>query len=270
MPTAIKFPLQLAGCALALGVCADLLFYGRMPGVSLLIFVALCLGALAVQSRREGVRPTYANLWLGGGALLFAFFLMLRSEGWLTFLNALACIGLLLLQVGLFRDTPLARLPGYQYVLRACLAIGELSLRPAPLAFSLAGQAVRHGARGERLQRFMPVGRGLVIALPVVGMFTMLLMAADSVFASYVIQVTHFELPIDAQALVTHGILISFVSWVCAGALVTALRPPFLPDPAALPAEGDTRRLSPELARPSWRLGWVEATTVLAAVDLLF
>jgi hypothetical protein len=263
MRTNLRSPLLLMAMALALGVAADALFYRRLPGISLPIFVALCLATLALQSRAEQRSPTWANLWLGAGAVLFAGFLALRSEGMLTFLNVCACLGLLLLQVGLFRDAPLAGMPGYQYGLRALLALGEISLRPAGLTIEAAGRALQSA---EGMHRYVPVGRGMLLAAPVVGVFTMLLMAADSVFASYVLQVTRLGIRFDL--VVQHGILVGFVSWICAGALVTALRQPItLSAPAA--SEGDTQRLG-QAARPAWRLGWVEATTVIAAVDLLF
>ncbi len=137
----------------------------------------------------------------------------------------------------------------------------------------------------------LPVGRGLLLAAPVLLVFTGLLMAADSVFSSYVLQIFSLELPFDASTLLAHTMITGIVAWLYAGGALTALhrgepRSAFAtvtaqanrlldalfgaPQPAAvLPAEGDTQPL-PTIRRPLLAIGCVEALTVLVAVDVLF
>jgi hypothetical protein len=79
MPATLRYPHYLLLLALALGICADSLFYQRWPGISIPLFVALCLAALGGISRLEDRPPTRANLWMGGAALGFAICLMLRA-----------------------------------------------------------------------------------------------------------------------------------------------------------------------------------------------
>lgn len=254
--------------ALALGVAADFLFYSRNPGISAPIFVALCLLALGIFSRLEGRAPTRANLWLGAAAFGFACCLALRETLLLSILNILACWGLLLLQVGSFRERPLSRQPGWQYLLQPLLALGELSLRPAPALF----QSMKNlPLQSDQIRRFFPIIRGIVLAVPVVGTFTLLLMAADSVFASYVMQFTDLSWLFDVDTLIPHGIFIAGMSWVCAGALLVALRDPMpvVRNEAELPSEGETQRLVAP-ARRLISLGPVEALTVLVLVNGLF
>lgn len=188
MPATLRYPHYLLLLALALGICADSLFYQRWPGISIPLFVALCLAALGGISRLEDRPPTRANLWMGGAALGFAICLML-------------------------------------------------------------------------------------LALPVLTGFTLLLMAADSIFASYVNQIFSLRIPFDTEVFFSRLTLVLLVTWTCAGGMLVALhstRKPTAPViRGSLPAEGDTQPLTPPAT--SWRLlGWVEAVTVLVSVDLLF
>jgi hypothetical protein len=286
---ALRHPSRLLLAALVLGVCADQLFYGRWLGVSAPLFVSLGLAALASLAAAEERAPTRANLWLGGAALFFALCLAWRDAPALVALNVLALFGLLIVLAANYRGDSLARLSGLRALAQLFVTPIEIGVRPGPLVAQSAGQI-----RFERGQtrRLLPVGRGLVLATPVVACFTVLLMAADSVFASYVTQMFSLELPFDLPTLIAHLALIGLIGWGCCGGLLAALssdtRSPFAqaietifgglaglvhaaPARAAeeLPSEGATQRL--ELPkRPPLSLGWVEALTILLAVDLLF
>jgi hypothetical protein len=265
MHASLRSPSRLLLAALALGLAADLLFHGRALGISAPLFVALGLGLLLWRSRAEGRPPTSANLWLGGAALLFALLIAVRADLFLTALNLCACAGLLFLQAIGFRSEPLARLPAWRTGVRAMVASVELAFLPAPL---VAEGASRLLASSDRARSLAPVGRGLVLAAPVLVTFTLLLVAADSVFASYISAVLSLELPFDAASALGHGLFVGAVSWVCAGGMLVALRGAGAA-PEELPSEGETRRLS----APSvpWRpLGAVEALTVLLTVCGLF
>jgi hypothetical protein len=288
MHPTLQYPNRLLLVALGLGLCADYLFYGRWLGVSVPLFVVLGLAALYALGRAEGRPPARANLWLGAAALFFALCVALRDTPFLAALDMLAALGLLLLVAAHYRGAALARLPGWRIIARALVAPAEISLRPAPLALQSLG-SIRIDA--ERTRRLVPVGRGLALALPVVTVFAGLLMAADSVFASYVLQITTLRLPFDASLLLAHLAIAGTTAWLYAGGALTALASgdrAALLDQAGryadrlfgggwgarqptgeLPAEGDTRPL-PDLRRPLLALGWVEAITVLIAVDALF
>jgi hypothetical protein len=129
----------------------------------------------------------------------------------------------------------------------------------------------------------------VALAVPVLACFTVLLMAADSVFSSFVLQLT--RLPFDVTRIVPHLMLAGFVAWVCAGGLLAALdgesrsvfgalveslcrwsvglvyRPAADTAAADLPSEGATHRL---VGPPPIALGPYESVTVLVLVDALF
>jgi len=151
-------------------------------------------------------------------ALFFGLCVALRDAPFLIALDLLATLGLLLLAAN-YRGAALARLPGGRVLTRAAIATAEISLRPMPLALQSLG-SVR--ITTEQTRRLVPVGRGLMLAAPVLIVFTGLLMAADSVFASYVIQAFCLELPFDPSVILAHATIAGIVAWLYAGAL-TAL-----------------------------------------------
>jgi hypothetical protein len=266
----LRHPLVLCAVALGLGLCADLLFHGRAPGLSAPLLVALLLAARAWICRIEGCAPTPANSWIGAAALLFAALVAVRAAPLLIALNILAALGLLLLYAALARADSFLRLDGWRLSFGAALAAIEAAMLPVPLAIEQAG---RLRVSGHQARALLVVGRGAVLAAPVLLVFTGLLAMADSIFASYLTDALRLRLPFDLAALGGHVALVSIVAWGAAGGLMVALREHpagalLGPPRADLPAEGETQRLSPP--RRLRRLGWGEAVTALALVDALF
>ncbi len=268
MQTMLRFPTRLALVALALGVAADLLFYRRALGISLPLFVMLGLGLLIWRARAEERPPALANLWLGAAALLFALLVAVRANMALTALNLCACAALLFLQAMSFRSEPIGALSTGQLLVRGLLTSLEMIFLPAAL---FADAASRLPAGGERIRALAPVGRGVVLAAPVLATFTLLLAGADSVFASFVAAVLNIQLPFDAAEVLGHGMFVGAFAWACAGGMLVALHDRPAPSYEELPAEGVTRPLRAAELRGGWRpVGAIEALTVLVAVDVLF
>jgi hypothetical protein len=264
MHASLRNPNRLLLVALALGLAADALFHGRALGLSVPIFVAAGLAALLWLARAEDRPPATANLWLGGSALLFAAFVALRDSPALTWLNLFALIGLLLLFAMSFRTEPVTRLSEWRAALNAMVATVEIAFYPAPLAAAAVG---RIGAGRERGRAIMPVVRGLLLAAPVLFVFTALLAFADSVFAAMVEDVLNLDLPFDLGQAFNHALFAGAAGWLVAGGLLVALREHIPMPEAEMPNEGDTLPL-PFVWRPP--LGAGEALTVLVAVNLLF
>lgn len=269
MPT-LTHPRALLVAALALGICGDQLFYGRLPGVSVPIFTGMLLLTLAWISRAEGRPSSPVNRWIGAAALFFAVWSAARATPLLITMNCIAVLGLLALHVTLYRADSLFRLTGWRIVSGALLALIEAIFQPVPLAWR---QASGMGGLGERGRALLVIARGALIAAPVLIVFTGLLAMADSIFASYVSDLLSLNLPFDLNTVVSHTIFTAIIVWMAAGGLIVALRehePGSLlgASPSELPAEGETQPL-----RPIMRLrvlGHGEAMTVLVLVDLLF
>ncbi len=258
-------PNRLLLTALLLGVCADLLFFGRSIGISAALFVVLGLMALAWLSHVEERPPNRASVWLGAAASGFALLLALRETSLLSMLNACTTAGLLLMLAATFRGHPLGTLSWAQAMVHSLIVLVEAAFYPAPLLMHGARSVAEHSGHVRRLA---PVGRGLLLAAPTLMIFTGLLAAADSVFAGYVSAVLTLHLPFDLPATLNHVLFTGLAGWLCAGGLLAALRngPPG-PVRTELPAEGDTQRLRPVVRR---LLGFAEALTVLVSVACLF
>jgi len=256
----LRSPLRTLLLALLLGFAADSLFFGRWPGVSAPLFFALGLAALGWLAVREDRLPAGIALATGATVLFFAAMIAVRDAPVLVLFNLMAIVGLLLLLVANFRGT-VGRGLG-EWLLRLL----EAGVMVGVLPVTLIGQALRGlPLRHVRFGKALPVVRGLALAVPALLCFGGLLVAADSVFASYVGQLLSLHVPVGHDALFGHSIVVVIAAWMCAGGLVTALTRAV----PALPAEGETQRLHAE--RAAWRpLGTTEALTVLVSVDLLF
>ncbi|NTW01299.1 MAG: DUF4173 domain-containing protein [Oscillochloris sp.] len=262
--TSLRAPHILLIAALLLGVCADLLFYGRQMGISVPLFVALGLMALLAVSRAEG-RPGIANRWVGAVALSFAGWLAIRAEPMLVFLNSVALLCLLLLLTVGFHSDALYRLPLIRLISRTFRACFEITIYPVTLAVQQLRQLP---LRRIRIGRLTPVLRGALLAAPLLLIFSGLLMAADQIFASYLIQIFTFQMPFDMVATTNHTIIVGCFTWLVAGGLIVAMDEGLHAVPT-LPAEGETERLAS--TGLSWRfLGSTEAITVLFLLNLLF
>jgi hypothetical protein len=114
--------------------------------------------------------------------------------------------------------------------------------------------------RGAGWPRTAAVGRGLVIATPLVAVFGALFMSADAVFAALVANLFR----VDFGRIVSHILLFSILAWLSAGYLRGFLTGTELPSPVSPGIDGG-------LPAAKWQaLGITEVATALAAIDLLF
>ena len=81
--------------ALILGCIWDQLFYDRVLGISVPLFVLLLLVALFGLGLLEGAWPKWRNLLLLVPLLFFAAMVFVRANRFLTFLNVSASLTLL-------------------------------------------------------------------------------------------------------------------------------------------------------------------------------
>ncbi|MCI0393931.1 MAG: DUF4173 domain-containing protein, partial [Chloroflexi bacterium] len=260
-----RLPGQLPGrillVGLALGWGFDGLFYGKALGVSWPLFAGLLLVALFWLGRSKGIHPSWRNLWLllplGGVAAMVA----VRANGFLLFWNVVATLCLLALVAHFYTGGRLETLGLVDYPAVLARVGGNALVQAAPLvpaAVDLA-RVYHHGRRG-----LLPVARGFLLAVPVLFIFTLFLTSADLVFAAYVRSVfsLHF-FPTLAEWL-WRGPIILFVAWFLAGGLAYALL-------CSRGAEGpDFSQKVLEYLRRIFRLGLIEASTILTLVDALF
>lgn len=245
--------------ALALGGAVDILFYGKATGISTLVFVGLMVTALAVLGIMERVRVAWRNIWLALPLLFFAGMVAVRDNPELTLMNLGSTGLLLLLFVYFFSGGRVEALGILGYPLTAVLMLGQSLRRPAPLAVGLARRATSN--RGQN-HRIFEVVRGLLIALPILLVFTLLLSQADSIFQGLVDDLMRMRFLTDAPEAGLRISIILLSSWAIAGGLMHALKPP-----AAVTMPSSGPQTVPLRKRG---LSYVEGAMVLALVNGLF
>lgn len=249
-------PLALAGAGLLLGLITERLFYDRALGVSFPLWVAAILIALLVSAWYEDRRPAPAALALLVPTVALAALVPLRVEPMTTFLAVVLTLGLLAVQVRLFRPGGFLHWGWLDLALAGVWVPLEAWLRPWPTLASVEQKATG----GERAKaRTVSVVRGLILALPVLIIFTALLSAADLVFGDMVEQALawlNLERLLEFFGRATFVLLAALF---LLGALVAALR--------RSEDEPVVRQGKPLV--PAF-LGMIETLIVLGAVDLIF
>jgi len=268
-PTAIR----ILALASAIGLLGQAILTNQLFGLNLvLLSIALLAAGAAVRPRRARFDPLDA--WLPIAAVAVVAGIALRADPLLDLLDIGA--GCLLL------GATIAAIGGLAVTRRS--AAGVTALGIAALGWVGAGvlrvsAATRRPepADPETIRRLPawagPVGRGLLLALPVLLVFAMLFASADAVFASFADRLLTWN--VDLGELPVRLAVAFLVAWAAAGLLAIAA--------------GDLARWEGKQdAPPAWQslgaaavtdplrpgafpiLGSIEAATILVAVDVLF
>ncbi|MBM4464180.1 MAG: DUF4173 domain-containing protein [Chloroflexi bacterium] len=257
----VKSPARILLVALALGWSVDLLFYGKALGISALLFVLLLMVALFGLGWLDGVRPVWRNLWLLAPLFFFASMVFVRANPFVTFLNVVSSLALLGLIAHFYAAGHPQRLGLVGYPIVLLHTAGNALVRPAPL---VSASVDLDAARQRGGRNLLPVIRGLLLALPVLVIFTLLLASADLVFADYLEDLFSLDILPDLLEWLWRGIIVLGSAWLLAGGLAYALGRSQASDD-----QGALEKALGSLAQVV-RLGFVEVATVLIAVDLLF
>ena len=126
-----------------------------------------------------------------------------------------------------------------------------------------------------RIDPWLPVVRGLMLAAPIVLLFGLLFASADAVFASLAMTALSLPIDLDLTDVGQRTIVVAVVAWCAAGLLALAAGglPALIPGPsypAAPPARSLGAASAADLASGGRPIATIEAATVLFAVDALF
>ncbi|MFN2187771.1 MAG: DUF4153 domain-containing protein [Candidatus Promineifilaceae bacterium] len=244
--------------SLMLGACANLLFFGKAPGVSFFVFVLLFLAALILVGRRTGSRFSRQNLWLLLPALFFAAMVAVRDNRMLSTLNVLAATALLSLFI-LYSVSGRVGESGLLTTLTAPIySFGKILGSTSPFVSQSAG-SFRIIWRNQR--SVLPIVRGGLAAVPVLMVFAVLLVLADVVYADLLFKLFRIERIFTIANYGTQGVFILVISLLTAGGISVAM------DKRDKGAELDHRLNG---IRRHRFMGYTESMTVLTLVNLLF
>jgi hypothetical protein len=225
----------------AAAVATDLALRSGAAGLAGALLVAVAAATLLASGRLHTRSARLATI----AAPLFGAWLAIRTSPWLVPLDALATAGLLALGASLARGGSLADLTIPRVALRAIHAGVHAVAAPAFVAAPV--RAAREKVSDRRTNLAVRIGRGLLLAAPVLVLLGVLLASADAVFASF------FRVDFQPVTLAEHVAALAAGAWGAAALLrVTSVIPPGRP-PARRPP-----------------IGAVEATVVLAGLCALF
>lgn len=178
------YALWTVGAGLLLGLWGNILFYGRLVGLSVPFFTLMMLGVLLASRYILHGKVRHRNLWIVLPVLFFAVMIAVRADPTMTTYNGLALVLLAALTLHyLAVNDPLDTEPLGDTIANTINAGKSLAL-DAPAQYKGAFTWIRrHALRDSAL--VLAVGRGLLITVPVIVVFAVLLSAADFVFAGY-------------------------------------------------------------------------------------
>ncbi len=241
-----------------LGIAFDILFWDKVPGISFAIFVALIVISGIRVLAEDGIRPHKRALGLLLPIGFFAVMTFVRAEPLTTFLNYL----LTLVFLTFFA---LSYIGGrwFHYSISDYVA-GQFRLLGSALAGGLSfinetrKEQEQNGEESEA-KKFMPILRGLLIALPVVAIFAGLLSSADLVFAERMdafIELFRLE---NLPEYIFRAILVLVIAYIIVGVLLYAAH-----------KSRDEKLIGEEKPLLAPFLGFTESSIVLGSVLILF
>jgi hypothetical protein len=252
----VKRALEVTSIAFLLGLGVEILFYSHPLGINFPIWAALSAAALFITARLEGVQPSRWEWLLVIPILFLSAMAAMRLEPLTVFLSVVGTWMLFALWVRVFRTGRFINFGWLDFAIAVIVPPLEALFRP----WATMTEAWRRAA-GERGggSRGWAILRGVLLALPVLAIFTALLAAADLVFGDLVEEALRWLNIEKLLEWVGRGVVIVLSAIFMLGALVAALL-----DPGKRKLQGEDK----PLLKPF--VGFLESMIVLGAVDLLF
>jgi hypothetical protein len=246
--------------SLLLGLCFNLLFWGKVRGLPFFLFVFLVTAAGFIIARLDDQKPAGLSWILAGFAVFFAAMTFIRQEPFTTFSNGLVsmlCLILLALTFssGIWLRYSLADVMiGFFRLIGSALAGGSTLLaisRKSEIAAENDSTLQKH--RGISIWAVL---RGLLLAFPVVFILALLLVSADPVFSK------ELEKFLDITRFAEYAVrlvIIGIVGYVLSGIYLYSME--------------KSKRIDLIGLEKPWfptLLGFTESSIILIGVDLLF
>lgn len=248
--------------AIALGWLFDLLFWEKVPGISIAIYLIVLALTGLVLARYQEITPAKSVYWLLIPLVFFSVMTFIRLEPLTTFLNVAAS----LLILGLIANSFIGG-KWWQYRFKDYLSGGfflgldgffrqvdVFSKQPKPDPEAEHAPPPRQGLKNSLL-----VLRGLLLALPIVLIFAAILAEADPIFEQAFDDFLDIFQIENIGEYIFRGIWISFLAYFLLGIFMHAFY------------KNHDAKLSDESSRLIPRfLKITDAAIVLGAVNLLF
>jgi len=243
------------GVAVGLGILFDVLFYGKLPGISFPLYIYLVLTVILLAAKKSATLVPKRAALVMTPLVFFSGMVFVRASGFVTFLNITASLYLLGLLVYMMFRPDLKKYIFSDYL----RPLHELPLHVYTRAReTLSAFAGHHRAAGS-LKVSPRVLRGALVTVPVVGLFVILFASADLVFRSYIEEL--FDFQVDMQWL-PRAILVVAVAFGFTGVLAYVLQKSAPKNQESAAAHSASKKSS------SWDL--FETTILFTALNVLF
>jgi hypothetical protein len=245
--------------ALGVGVVGEIVLDGPAPGLNVPLMTLLVL-AVAWAVRRHGRAPDPLDAWLPITALVLASGVALRADPFVGLLDLAGAAAFTGASVAAFSGLAVTRRS-----LGVILTIGAWVLESVMVGTVRLAAAARPAPRQQPRtvpSWAAPVGRGLVLTVPLVMILAVLFASADPIFRRGMDDVVGFR--IDLGDLPARLIVVLAIAWLVGGLLAVAAAGLPTVERASLGAAAQTRAIS-------WQrtLGTTEALVVLVGVDFV-
>lgn len=234
----------------------DLFFWNTTPGISLSLWILLVLAAGVALLWSEGKKPSLWNIILIALALGAAFVPAVRNEPLTNFLALDICFLSLFLLAFSYEKAYWMCYRIQDHIKALLRLIGGMFARPLG-----AGRPPVTPTKPPPLPRqtsriWLSVLRGVLIAIPVLGIFAALLSAADPVFSQWLAGIFNLQ---QLPEYIFRLIYILILGYLITGVYMHA----------AYPSKGELKPDDSQVMVKPF-VGWIESSIVLLLVDILF
>lgn len=201
--------IAIVGISAVLGISFDYFFYNKMPpGLAFPIYIILILAGLLFLVKNSEEKPNKAVLWLILPLLFFSFMVSVRASYFLTFLNIVMSVYILLMIARtIFHDKVKS------FFVRDYFKIFFLPFLFIPAFLRTISQLAELRGSFKEHPGFRQAVRGVLLALPVLFVFTILFSSADLVFQKYISDLIKID-----QEMILRIVLAIYASFVFIGA----------------------------------------------------
>ncbi len=208
-----RLGLSVLWTALILGILGDLLLREIPWGVNFCLWAFSLFGAMAWLVRRWNTGTAKDFNWVTLTIIPFAAGVVWRDSAMLKFLNTVAILAAVVLLTMRAQSIQLRIAGLIKYVWGAAFtALNAIAGVFSLLFINIKWNEISHEGWGKSV---LPVGRGILIAFPIVMVFGGLLIAADAVFEGIVKKIIDIDLP----EILRHLFITGLCAWITGGIL---------------------------------------------------
>ena len=259
----LKFPRAFWWVGLSLGWAVDLLFWKQRFGISYAIFVLLVLGSSLFLAKREKKQIPAINLVLITGILATTTLAVFRMEPVTRSVNVMASLLLILLLNVTFLDGYWIHYLVKDVFLRFLELLFVSATTRAAQLFSILKKKDNPASENNTKRRWkstvVPVLRGILLALPILLVFTTLLASADPIFGDYISSFLDIFKIENLGEYTFRLFYILTLGYIFTGLLLHGIQ-----------ETGNRTKPDPQKPWINPFLGWTETSIIIYAVDLLF